>query len=132
MDSSRGDLPHQIVNEMIGQLAGLLSTRGVGEFVDNTNNIRQHAADKLGSLYAAARKLNKMIGENIVSDDLTVTAINGGCLFDGEYMEDAYARGGVKPARRTVICTTDLGLCESRGAKGAKILLKPKVAVRNL
>jgi hypothetical protein len=53
-------------------------------------------------------------------------------MFDGEQMEDAYAWGGMKPDQRAVICTTDLGLCERKAAKGGKVLLKPKVALRNL
>ena len=131
MDSERRDLPHQIVNDMIKQLAELLSSRGIGEFADNANNIHKCAAGKLGSLFAAAQKLNKMVGENIVSNDLMVTVIDGGCPFDGEYMEDAYAQGGMKPAQRPVICTTGLGLCERSGVRGVKVLLKPKVALGN-
>jgi len=113
---------------MVWQLAQLLSSCGVGEPVGNANNIHKYAADKLRSLSTAARRLNRMIGEDIVSSDLMVTVIGGGHLFDGEHMEDAYARG-VKYPRRAVICTTDLGL---RERKGGKILLKPKVALRNL
>ena len=130
MDSSREDLPRQVVNGMIKRLAELLSSCGVGDPVDNTNNIHKYAAEKLGELFATSRRLNKMIGENVVSEDLTVTLVRGGTKFDGERMEDAYARAGVKAGERTVICTTDLGLCGRKGAKGArKVLLKPKVAV---
>jgi len=114
---------------MIEQLAQLLSSCGVGEPVSNANNIHKYAADKLGSLFTAARRLNKMIGENIISDDLMVTVIGGGHLFDGGDMEDAYARGELKCIRRAVICTTDLGL---RERNGGKVFLKPKVALRNL
>jgi len=131
IDSSQQDLPHLVVNSLIEQLAGLLSSCGVGEPADNTDNIRKYAADKLGSLFTAARKLNKMIGENVVSDDLMVIVIGEGHLFDGEHMEDAYARGGVKPNQRVVICTTDLGLCERKRAGGEKILLKSKVVLRD-
>ena len=130
MDSSQKDLPCRIVNDMIEQLASLLSSHGVGEPLDNAHNIHKYAADKFGALFATARRLGKTIGENIISNDLMLTAIDGGYLFDGEYMEDAYARGGVKSGQRTVICTTDLGLCERKGVMGVKVLLKPKVALR--
>lgn len=131
IDSGRKDLPRQIVSNMIHQLAELLSSCGVGEPVDNAHNIHKYAADKLGSLFTAARRLNKMIGENVVSDDLMVTVIDGGHSFDGEHMEDAYPWDGVKHVRRAVICTTNLGLCEGKGANGVrKVLLKPKVALR--
>ena len=132
MDSSQGDLPRQIVNDMIKHLAEHFSACGVGEPADNANNIHKYAGDKLRSLFTAAQKLNKMIGENVVSDDLMVTVVGGGDLFDGERMEDAYARRGMKPVQRPVICTTDLGLCERKGAVGAKTLLKPKVALSNI
>jgi len=133
MDSSKRDLPSQIVNGMIKQLAELLSSCGVGESVGNAGSIQKCAVDKLRSLSDAARKLNKMIGENVVSEDLVATVIPGGETFDGAHMEDAYPRGGVKPGERAVICTTDLGLCVRKGAKGVKMtLLKPKVALRSL
>jgi hypothetical protein len=63
---------------------------------DNANNIQKYGAEKLEALFTAARKLNKMIGENVVSEDLMVTVIRGGTMFDGERMEDAYARAGVE------------------------------------
>lgn len=129
IDSSREDLPRQIVYDAIGQLAKLLSSCGVGRPSDNIYHINKCAADKLGILFANARNLNKMIGENVVSEDLMVTVIGGGHLFNGENMEDAYARGGAEPIQRAVICTTDLGLCEK---KGGKVLLKPKVVLGNL
>ena len=125
--SKQEDLPRQMVDDMIDQLAGLLSSCGIGQFSYNAHSIRGCAVDKLGSLSTAARRLNKMIGENVVSHDLMVTAIDGGDLFNAEYMEDAYARSRAKPAQHTVICTTDLGLCEKRGVRGVKIFLKPKV-----
>ena len=132
MDSSQVDLPRQIVNDMIKHLAEHFSACGVGEPANNVNNIHKYARDKLGSLFTAAQKLNKMIGENVVSDDLMVTVVGGGELFDGGRMEDAYARRGMEPVQRFVFCTTDLGLCERKGGAGAKTLLKPKVALRNL
>ena len=120
---------------MVKQLAGLLSSCGVGNSVDNVkniHNIHRYAAEKLEALFTTSRKLNKMIGENIVSEDLVVNVIPGGTTFDGEHMEDAYVRGGSKPSQRAVICTTDLGLCERKGTKGiGKVVLKPKVALRN-
>ena len=73
-----------------------------------------------------------MIGENVVSEDLTVSVIRGGTMFDGKRMEEAYARDGSKPDQRAVICTTDLGLCERKETKEVrKILLKPKVVLRD-
>ena len=132
MDSSKEDLPRQILNAMIKQLAEIISFCGVGELAGNSSNVHQYAAGKLGSLIAAARKLNRMIGENVVSEDLMVTVIPGGRVFDGEQMEDAYARSGTKPDQRAVICTTDLGLCEGKAVKGGKVLVKPKVALRSL
>ena len=132
IDSSRSDLPCQIVRAAVEQLASLLSSCGAGGFAENTYNIHNHAAEKLGSLFTAARKLNKMVGENVVSGDLVVTVIGGGYSFDGNHMEDKYARGSVKLGQPVVICTTDLGLCERKGAKGEKILLKPRVLLSNL
>lgn len=120
-----------MVNGAIEGLASGLSYCGVGETFDNARGIYEHAAEKFGSLFAAARKLNKMIGENIVSDDLMVAIIDGGYFFDGENMEDAYARGGAKPGQRVVVCTTGLGLCESK-SRGKEMLLKPKVVLRDL
>jgi hypothetical protein len=132
MDSSHEDLPYQIVSGMVRELVELLSSCGAGKSTDNSNKIHKYAGDRLGSLFAAARKLNRMIGENVVSDDLKVTVIRGGEMFDFEQMEDAYAWGGIKSDQRVVICTTDLGLCERNAARGGKMLLKPKVALRNL
>jgi len=131
-DSSHEDLPSKIVGGMVNQLAGLLSSCGVGNSVDNVNNIQRYAAEKLEALFTTSRKLNKMIGENIVSEDLVVNVIPEGTIFDGERMEDAYVRGGPKPSKRAVICTMDLGLCERKGTKGVgKVFLKPKVALRD-
>lgn len=132
IDSSRGDLPRQVVSGAIQQLAFLLSSCGVGEYIGNAQNIHNYAADKFGSLFSTARKLNKMIGEDVVSGDLVVTAIGAGYPFDSEHMEDAYARGGAKRGQRAVICSVGLGLCERSGAKGGKVLLKSKVALREL
>ncbi|KAF9783707.1 hypothetical protein BJ322DRAFT_1007687 [Thelephora terrestris] len=129
MDLSRSDLPSQIVNGAIEQLAFLLSSCGAGGFPENAHNIHKHAAGKLASLFVAARKLNKVVGENVVSGDLVVTLISGRCPFDADYMEAPYARGGAKPGQGYVICTTDLGLCERKGTKAEKILLKPKVTL---
>ena len=131
-DAKQEDLPRQIVTGMINQLAGLLSSCGVGETSYNAYNIHGCAVDKLGSLFTTARKLNKMMGENVVSHDLMVTTIDGGDLFDGDYMEDAFTRGRVKPVQLPVICTTDLGLCERKGVRGVNVFLKPKVVLRNL
>lgn len=132
MDSNYDDLPRKIVNGVIKQLAELLSSCGVGGPVDNADIIRKQGAEKLEALFTAAQKLNKMIGENVVSEDLMVSFIRGGTMFDGGRMEDAYARAGSKPDQRAVICTTDLGLCERKKTKGVrKMLLKPKVALRD-
>jgi len=100
--------------------------------VGNAENIYKCAAGKLGSLFASARRLNKMIGEDVISGDLMVMIIGGGNLFDGKYMENAYARGDARPTQRTVICTTDLGLYERKGTGEPKILLKPKVVLRDI
>lgn len=133
MNSSRESLPRQIVDRMIKRLGDLLASCGVGNTVDNANDIHKHAGERLGAFFATARKLNKMIGENVVSEDLKVAVIQGGVVFDGEYMEDAYARAGARPVKRAVICTTDLGLCSRRGTGGVgKMLLKPKVALRDV
>lgn len=102
---------------------------GVGEASENTLKIGKYAADKLKSLFVTARKLSKMIGENVVSDDLAVTIIGAGHLFNCEHMEDAYPWDRAKPGQRVVICTTDLGLCERKGAREEKVLLKPKVVL---
>ena len=132
VDSTRSDLPRQIVNGAIEELASLLSFCGAGVFAENTRNIHKHAGEKLESLFLAARKLNKMVGENVVSGDLMVVMITGGHLFDADYMDDAYARSGAKPGRHAVICTTNLGLCERKGAKVENMLLKPKVVLGDL
>lgn len=130
MDSSSDDLLRKLVNGMIKQLAELLAFCGIGDPVGNVNIIHTHAAEKLGAFFTTARNLNKMIGENVISEDLTVSVIRGGTIFDGERMEDAYARTGSESGQRAVICTTDLGLCERRETKGAgKVLLKPKVVL---
>ena len=112
-------------------MASLLSYCGVGEPFSNANNIHEHAADKFGSLFTAARKLNKMIGENIVSGDLEVAIIGGGHSFNSDFMEEAYAYGGAKLGPCPVIYTTHLGLCE-RKSKEVKVWLKPKVVLRGL
>ena len=128
MDSSDDNLPRKIVNGMVKQLADLLSSCGVGNPAGNANDIRKCGAEKLEVLFTAAQKLNRMIGENVISEDLTVSVIRGGTIFDGERMDDTYARAGVEPVQRAVICTTDLGLCERKQTRGArKVLLKPKV-----
>lgn len=132
IDSSREDLQRQIILGVIEHLAELISSCGVGEAPDNAYQIYKHAADKLGSLFTAAQKLNKMIGESVVSDDLMVSVIGGGHPFDGEHMEDAYAQGKGNPIQCAVVCTTDLGLCEMDGLRAGKVLLKPKVALRSL
>jgi hypothetical protein len=132
MDLNRSELPSQIIRGTVEHLASLLSSCGAGGLAENTRNIHKHAAEKLGSLFIAARKLNKIVGENVVSGDLVVTVIGGGHLFDAAHMEDVYARGGVKLGQRAVICTTDLGLCERKGTKAEKILLKPKVLLGNI
>ena len=132
MDSSRKDLLGEIVYWTVNQLAELLSSCGVGNPVDNTNNIQRYGSEKLKALFTAARNLNRMIGENFVSEDLIVSVIPGGTMFDGEHMEDAHARAGSKPDQRTVICTTDMGLWERKQTKGIrKPLLKPKVVLFN-
>lgn len=116
---------------MVGQLASLLAYCGVGEHSHNAQTIHQHAADKFESLFAAARKLSKMIGEDIVSGDLAVVIIAGGLPFNGEDMEEAYTLAGTKFVPRAVTCTTSLGLCE-RKSKELKMWLKPKVVLRDL
>lgn len=110
-------------------MASLLSYCGIGEPFYNAQSIRKHAAEPFGSLFAAARKLSKMIGENIVSDDLGVVIIGGGYLFESKNMalDDAYDRGGTEPGQR-VFCTTGLGLCEREG----RMLMKPKVVLSRL
>lgn len=118
---------------MIKRLGELLASCGVGNPVDNKNNIHKCAAERLEAFFATARKLNRMIGENVVSEDLEVSVIRGGVMFDGEYMENAYARAGAKSVKRAVVCTTDLGLCKRHGPNGVEgVLLKPKVALRDI
>ena len=132
MDSSYEDLPGKLADIMIERLAEVLSSCGLGTVIGNANDIKKHAAEKLGALSATARKLNKMIGENVVSEDLVVTFVHGGTMFNGESMDNAYPQAGVKPAQRVVICTTDLGLCKRKSAEGArKELLKPKVVLHD-
>ena len=129
MDSSH-DLLRGLVSNVIKELAELLAFCGIGDPVDNAIIVHRCAVEKLEALFAAARKLNTMIGENVVSEDLVVSFIHGGTIFNGELMEDAYARTGSKSGQRAVICTTDVGLHESKERKGAeKVLLKPKVVL---
>jgi hypothetical protein len=116
-----------VVDEAVERLASLLFSCGVGGFNENVQTIRRHTAEKLGSLFTAARKLNKMTGEDVISEDLMVTVVGGNYLFHGEHMEDAYPGIGVKTGGR-VVCTTDLGLYDRRGGK---MLLKPKVLIHN-
>ena len=116
---------------MISQLADLLAFCGVGTPIDNATNIQIYGAEKLETLSTAARKLNTMVGENVVSEDLVVTVVSAGTIFDGECMEDAYPQAGMKPVQRVVICTTDLGLREGKQVKGVKAFLKPKVVLRD-
>jgi len=133
INSSREELPRQIVDRMVKKLGELLASCGVGNPTDNTKNIHQCAAERLEAFFITAQKLNKMIGEDVVSEDLKVVIIQGGAMFDGQYMEDAYAQVGVKSAKRAVICTTDLGLCSRHGTNGVeKMLLKPKVTLRDI
>ena len=120
-----------MVNDAIDQLASLLSFCGFGENVHNAQSIRKHATEKFKTLFATARKLSKMIGESIVSDDLEVAIFDGGCLFDREHMEGAFAGGRAKPGQCVVVCTTGLGLCE-RKSMGQRMVLKPKVLLRDV
>ena len=130
MDSNLDNTLCKLVNGMIKQLAELLAFCGIGDPVGNASVIHKHAAEKLEALYTTARNLNKMIGENFISEDLTVSVVRGGAIFDGKRMEDAYARIGPESGQRAVICTTDLGLSERREMRETgKVLLKPKVAL---
>jgi hypothetical protein len=111
-------------------LASHLSSCGVGEFFENAQSIHKHSVEKFGLLFAAARKINKMLGEDIVSEDLEVAIVDGGYPFDNEHMEEEYSWGGTKPGQSAVACTTGLGLYE-RKSRGQKMLLKPKVVLRD-
>jgi hypothetical protein len=111
-------------------LALQLSYCGIGEPFYNGQTIHKYAADKFGSLFATARKLNKMMGENIVSGDLEVAIVGGGYPFNSEDMEEAYTSGAVEVGQRTVVCTTSLGLGEKKSG-ALNMILKPKVVLRD-
>ncbi|KAH8818658.1 hypothetical protein DL96DRAFT_1684305 [Flagelloscypha sp. PMI_526] len=88
--------------------------------------------DKLNVIALASFKLNKLLGEQIISTDLDLVYIRGGEPFSSESMTDGFE---ASDGSQVVLGTTDLGLVQKKWPveKGVEseeiILLKPKVAL---
>ncbi|KAG7450052.1 uncharacterized protein BT62DRAFT_928833, partial [Guyanagaster necrorhizus] len=81
-------------------------------------------------------RLDKVIGESVVSKDIIVCIVASGRQYDLESMENADGLGEkVQPSDR-VMCTSDLGLkvtevSHDGGLEKDTYLLKPKVVLRS-
>ncbi|EKM81363.1 hypothetical protein AGABI1DRAFT_119811 [Agaricus bisporus var. burnettii JB137-S8] len=86
--------------------------------------------DRISRLLNTAKRLNKMIGEEIMHCDLEALYIAPEVAFNNITMEIA---GGVGDEEKMVLCTTDLGLVKAEKRLGKvgewdeAVLLRPKV-----
>ncbi|KAF7782868.1 hypothetical protein Agabi119p4_2244 [Agaricus bisporus var. burnettii] len=86
--------------------------------------------DRISRLLNTAKRLNKMIGEEIMHCDLEALYIAPEVTFNNITMEIA---GGVGDEEKMVLCTTDLGLVKAEKRLGKvgewdeAVLLRPKV-----
>jgi hypothetical protein len=94
---------------------------------------------RLQTITELALHLNRVIGEEVTSAELSPIAVRYDAVYDPSYMEDALSLDGISTAGQLVLCTTDLGLlrCEKKTnstghAFSETILLKPKVALCSL
>jgi hypothetical protein len=86
--------------------------------------------DRIAGLLNKAKRLNKMIGEEIISSDLEALYIAPEVAFNSVTMEVVAGEGNEE---KKVLCTTDLGLVKAEKRPGKigewdeAVLLKPKV-----
>jgi hypothetical protein len=80
--------------------------------------------------------LNRVIGEEVTSAELSPLAVRYPAVYDPSYMEDALSLDGLSTAGQLVLCTTDLGLSrrekKTDNTVSETTLLKPKVALCSL
>ena len=100
----------------------------------NTNQaVEARFSPDLSRLAASIVKLDRAIGEGILSKDVTLVTVAEGVDFDAKTMDDAYGVAG-NVGSGLVACTCDLGLQTSfRGPLGKDVTnslpLKPKVVL---
>ncbi|KZT05470.1 uncharacterized protein LAESUDRAFT_727115 [Laetiporus sulphureus 93-53] len=96
-------------------------------------------ADSIREIIHGAFRLRKMIGENIVGSNYTVTIGQSGDVFTPDFMEDAFALRGRPPKTgMSILCASELGLlrldkvkasADAAGGISEVVILKPKVVL---
>lgn len=102
------------------------------------HQFKQSFGDQVANIVKMAVQLNKVVGEEVVSADLSPIEVTTGKEFDGATMED-FAGQGDHRAGELVLCTTALGLYRSEkvtvgdsiGLKNS-LLKKPTVALESM
>jgi len=118
----------QITKYMINVL--VLARRGHQSQV--TDQFMTKFRDRMATIGKLAFRLNKAVGEEVISGDLQAVCIPPDTRFDPTTMDDTYAKEPHANNTGLVLCTCGLGLSRYVKVEGTFILLKPKIILDSL
>lgn len=125
---------HVRLNTCVAEILFLSGAAGTArEILDVVQTLH---AERLRSFLGTCLELNKAVGEDIVSADFEVIAVDCGSHFEKETMKDEWNSTVSEGAAGTVLCTIAVGLRrtekQDNGDLRAVALLKPGVALDSI
>lgn len=122
-------------SKIVAGLADILLVAGCdGTRPQLCDAIKQKFSEKIALLVKSGMRINRLI-INSMDRGLEVVVIKPTTVFDSACMDDGYDDGehDKNTANNRVLCPTDIGLRQrSKPNAGARILLKPKIALESV
>ena len=139
MSEKRDELHSWITNMLSNTLVSIIITAGCAKnYADAHHQFMQSFGEQVFNVVKIAVRLNKVMGEDVVSTDLVPFSATAGNKFDSGTMED-FAGQAYQQAGKFVLCTTALGVYRSDKIMVGDsfelktiILKRPKVALESV
>jgi hypothetical protein len=125
------------MKRIIASMIDVLVIASRGDRSQVKKEIKAKFSDRMASVGNLAFRLNKAVGEEVTSSDLSALLLHPGTRFDPTRMEDAHAAGkGELVGTGSILCTYRLGLLRrvkvSRNTWDTTTLLKAKIVLDSL
>ncbi|KAF9234837.1 hypothetical protein BU15DRAFT_89829 [Melanogaster broomeanus] len=133
------DLHATMVSQFSDCLVTVMIAAGCTKsYKDASRDFNQKFGEPISNIVKMASRLNKAMGEEVMSADLWTIYVAAGQKFDGVTMEDFEGQDGNQDGK-TILCATALGLGRSEKVTRGETfeyknatLLKPKVALESV
>ncbi|KAF8916224.1 hypothetical protein CPB85DRAFT_1290370 [Mucidula mucida] len=127
------DIHQQLVDVVMETLVNILISAGLEVATDQVSDtMAAQFAGHTSEVVKRATELNSVIGQGIISCELSPIYLPPETAFDVGTMEDTFGRGPRE--QELILCTTDLGLLRSERQGDdwqRRVLMRPKVALQS-